>query len=746
MHFLSPYWLYGLLALPLILVVAILLRRSHSNNWEKLVAPRLRKNLVQSAPSTRYWLSLSLFLISLSCVFIALARPYWGESTTLEKVRSRNILLAIDTSKSMLCEDVSTNRLTAAKSIALQMLDQFPNDQIGVMAFAGTTDLIAPLTIDHSAIHEILSQLDAETVSIGGSDLTSAILKGSKILEATKQRSNALIVLSDGEEHDSGIEDAIKEARKTDLQIITIGIGTTAGGTIPDPEAPEGKYRDSNGVTVHTQLYPEGLQQIATETNGAYASIEDRPEAVIAKAIDRMEHFEEDGREQVMPNETYHWFLTPSVAFAILAAFTRAKWRTQSITPLATLLVLSSLSSVETAHAEESWFSKQTNSLFSKPSEKKKAYSALSNKNYDDAAAHFQQAIKYADGDEEAKLSLGLAQALYRQKKWKEASLAYSNALLSSEKSIQQQANYNLGNTLYQSQWSEFEDIGEDNLKDYLTRHLPIPTNNGKKPTESKWGLEDLERFEVNFSSALSKYQNANKLGNASAAAQNIQIVQSHLKTIQELKEALKPEEDKPKEEEPEEEQTEEEKSEEEQSEETQEENDSSADPSQDNTEQNESEDPSEQQGEESNNEQQQESTSQDSEQDQQQQDQQQQDGEPSNDESQQEGEPQDGESENRQPEGEPQNEQQGRDERPARPQDTDEETQQDNDQPNQEQTTNKENKHGRALDQQISEHGYEELEQVQARKLLERHADMQRKPEHYKRTRWQTQNPDIDW
>ena len=526
MHFLTPEWLYALALIPVLAILAILARRSQTRAWQSLVAPRLAGKLINKAPTLRHWIALGLALLSFGCIIVALARPYQGEQKSHEKIQSRNILVAIDTSKSMLCKDVSSNRLTAAKSLSLQMLERFPTDRIGVLIFAGSSNVIAPLTVDHIAIHDTISQLDTNSIPVGGSNLADAVILGVETLEATGKRANALVIFSDGEEHDSGIEEAIEKANKAGVQIITIGVGTPSGGIIPSAQEADGKHRNKKGEVVHTKLHEPLLQELAIKTNGAYTSVNNRPDAVIASAIGKMKSFEQEGRAQTIPHERYYWFVIPAVAFALLSAFVRARWRGNAVF----LMLISGFLSLSPTQveAQDSWLEQQKHKLFTAPADEKRGYEALNNSEYEDAINAFKSARKNTTGEKHAKLSSALGQAMYRSGDYKSASEAFAQAMLSEEKSLQNKAEYNLGNALYRDQWNAFDGIGENSLKDYLMQRL--------QATEGKLTKEDLDQYQKGFSNALEKFQSNS---DSSLSQQNAKASQQVITTIQEVRKAL---------------------------------------------------------------------------------------------------------------------------------------------------------------------------------------------------------------
>ena len=157
MNFLHPGWLALLLILPFILLGAILAFRSQRQVWKKMVAPRLHKQLVTTSSQTRRWIGLALGLCGCALIIAALSRPYVGETTTTEQIASRNIIIAIDTSTSMLVRDGAPDRMSTAKAMAIEVLQAFPEDRVGIIAFSGTAVLMAPLTVDHGAVQETIS-------------------------------------------------------------------------------------------------------------------------------------------------------------------------------------------------------------------------------------------------------------------------------------------------------------------------------------------------------------------------------------------------------------------------------------------------------------------------------------------------------------------------------------------------------------------------------------------------------------
>src|SRR5207244_138924 len=163
-------------------------------------------------------------LLAVACLILALARPQWGFDWEETKQRGLDIVVAIDTSKSMLAEDIAPNRLARAKLAALDLMQQARSDRLGLVAFAGSAFLQCPLTVDDAAFRQSVEALDVNTIPQGGTAIAEAI---ETALTAFKEGDNykTLVLITDGEDHDSGALEAAKKAADGGLKIFTIGIG-----------------------------------------------------------------------------------------------------------------------------------------------------------------------------------------------------------------------------------------------------------------------------------------------------------------------------------------------------------------------------------------------------------------------------------------------------------------------------------------------------------------------------------------
>jgi len=441
MSFSQPEMFVLAALIPLMITAALLATRSRGRAWKRLVAERLRGVLVRAGSSVPRWVSFGLALLGFLCVIASLAGPNAGYEERTETIRGRNLLLAIDISRSMLAEDESPNRLAAALAAAYEVIDQFPNDRIGVIAFSGSAFLQAPLTIDHPAIRETLQQLDpitlaeldAEFLPRGGSDISQAVQLAVDTFKETGQRNNALIIFTDGESHVGGIEDAADAADEEGVTIFTAGFGSQDGAFIPDPNQNDGRLRDRKGNLVFTQLQTDGLRLLARRTGGFHTQGSGRYFADnLETAVAQLDRFEFEGRKRRVAIPRFQWFLFPAIVFFIASILVSTPWRLGR-KPLAAALAFFCL--LPDAEARL---------LPATPAEQ-----ALAAGRHEEALARFRDEIRRSSGERRARLQLGAGTAAYRLGDYPLAAESYSEALLSEDRTVRQEAHYALGNTLF---------------------------------------------------------------------------------------------------------------------------------------------------------------------------------------------------------------------------------------------------------------------------------------------------------
>jgi len=337
MHFADPAWLVLLVLLPLLGTGTLLVARLRRKPWHAFVAPRLRQTLLRRSSPLPRWLALAFLGAACAALIVAIARPQGDAGIKAEKSIGRNVLIALDLSRSMRVKDVKPDRLAQAKVVIYELMDALPNERIGLIGFAGSAHLFAPLTIDHGAVRETVEQVDESWVPLGGSNLTSALRLAISTLKETGQKNNALIFLSDGEKHEGSLNAVIDEAKKSGVYIFAIGVGTEDGGYVPNPDFSNSNMVDRKGKVVLSRLQPEVLRKLATDTNGRYALAGSGTDiaAMVSLAAKDMDAFEMRGRERHVAIEFYQWLVLPAILFLMVAVLAGTRWR--GLKPVAAL-------------------------------------------------------------------------------------------------------------------------------------------------------------------------------------------------------------------------------------------------------------------------------------------------------------------------------------------------------------------------------------------------------------------------
>lgn len=429
MTFASPEWLLCLIALPLLGLAGWLSWKSRGDRWKRLLAPRLRKRLSEVRPSWVHFTALGLGLTGVCGLIIAFAQPESGEEWVEAESEGRNILLCVDISRSMLAEDLSPNRLQASRAAALEILERFPNDRIGVLLFSGEVLIQSPLTIDHGFVEQTLAQLDPNDIPIGGSSLAEAINSGISLLTETGQQSNIMVVLSDGEKSTEGLEAAASAAAAEGVFIYALGMGSLEGSFIPDPRERDGKFRDRSGNVVFSRLDEEALQILAKRTEGFYSrGMGSDFLSKLDSALAEMDRFREEGKHQRVAKPAHQWFVGGGLLLIMISIYLRGL-PLGPAAPLAMLLFMAPLPS-KAGLIDDGVAAMQAG-------ESEAAYD------------HFRAAAKESSGDRAASLYLAAGSAASKARDWKSAVDAFSKAVPADDEAIQQKAHYALATSLF---------------------------------------------------------------------------------------------------------------------------------------------------------------------------------------------------------------------------------------------------------------------------------------------------------
>lgn len=277
------------------------------------------KRLSPESSAFKPFLKLIIILLAFTALILGLVNPKIGTKMETVKREGIDIVFAVDVSKSMLAEDVAPNRLDKSKQIVSQIISNLGNDRIGIVAYAGSAFPVLPITTDYSVTKMFLQSMNTDMVSSVGTSFDDAIRLSSTYFD-DKKTSKLLIMISDGEDHSEGAQEAAEEASKLGIKIITIGVGTTKGGTIPlrNNGVIEGFKKDNNGDVVITKLIEENLEAIAKATKGGYVNGSNTKEVVdyIKNALNNIQKTEFESTEMADFQSQFQWFL--GIAFALL--------------------------------------------------------------------------------------------------------------------------------------------------------------------------------------------------------------------------------------------------------------------------------------------------------------------------------------------------------------------------------------------------------------------------------------------
>ncbi len=321
----SPIYFYLLALLPII--VALFLFNLFWKRKRQAVFADLElfNQLAPEKSSFKPALKLGVLLLALACIIIALVNPKMGTKMETVKRQGIDIVFAVDISKSMLAEDVAPNRLEKTKQIVSQIINQLGNDRVGIVGYAGSAYPVLPMTTDYSIAKMYLQSMNTNMVSSQGTAFNDAIQLAVDFFDV-KDTSKLIILVSDGEDHGDGVEDAVELAKEKGVRIITIGVGTEKGGPIPlrDDKGTIASYKkDQEGQTVITKLYPEVLKKIADNTKSKYIVGTTTKNVVeeIKKSLDKIEKSEFESQQIADFESQYQWFLALGFLLLLVDVF-----------------------------------------------------------------------------------------------------------------------------------------------------------------------------------------------------------------------------------------------------------------------------------------------------------------------------------------------------------------------------------------------------------------------------------------
>ncbi|HVU27679.1 MAG TPA: VWA domain-containing protein [Verrucomicrobiae bacterium] len=447
MRFEHPHLLWLLLVIPPMLALFFWWReRSRQRLLMQFIEARLLASLTVGISLARRKARFTFLILAATFLIVALARPQVGFNLQEVEQNGLDIVVAIDTSKSMLATDITPNRLERAKLAALELMQDAKVDRLGLVAFAGDAFLECPLTIDNTAFQQSVQALNVNSIPQGGTALAAAI---NTALTAFKEKGHykALVLLTDGEDNDEGALAAAQNAAKEGLKIFTVGIGTAAGDLIriTDANGNSDYVRDAQGNVVKSHLNEALLQQIASATGGFYLPLRgaNTMDTLYSQGLEPLP--KSVGKEKLIRryHEQFHWPLAAAILLLLAEMFlperslqTATKSKAQSPKSKVEAAAITALIAV----------------LFLPIGAKASSTSALHDynlHNYTNALAEFTKLSQVQTND--LRLIFNAGDAAYRATNFDLAQSLFQQVTLSPDLRLQQKAFFNLGNAQFQS-------------------------------------------------------------------------------------------------------------------------------------------------------------------------------------------------------------------------------------------------------------------------------------------------------
>jgi Ca-activated chloride channel family protein len=431
---------------------------------------------------------LILVVLAAASLGVAAAGPRWGTRAREGQASSLSAVLALDISKSMLATDVAPDRLERERLFARRILRELPGDRLGLVVFAGRAYVLAPLTVDHSALTLYLDALDPEIVSQGGSSLAAAIIQATDLARGPSETGGdrAVIIVSDGEalEEETQVLAAASYASEHRVTVHAVGVGTVRGSPIPEKNPRTGEVigykRDEAGDVVVSRLNETLLREVASRTGGEYVTLAD-PGATgrIVAAVDRLQRTENATGRQIEQVDRYAIF----VALALLLLAVDALLARRRASPP------SSARPVHSAPAAQAAIVLLALSLTGfGVGDKERGNRLYRAGRYAEAVEAYHEALRGGDTSPELRYNLGTA--LLRLGRYEEAGQYLESALEGIEPDVRRRSYYNLGNRHLEAARAERDPQAQGALLESAVEAYKRALRHAPSDVDAKWNLE----------------------------------------------------------------------------------------------------------------------------------------------------------------------------------------------------------------------------------------------------------------
>lgn len=317
MKFANPEYFYLLIIIPVLLAIYIYSNYRKRERLKLYGNVELLKSLMPDVSNIRPGIKFILTLLAATLLIVALARPQFGSKKETVTRQGIETVIALDISNSMLAEDISPNRLEKAKKIISQLIDKFENDKVGLIVFAGDAFVQLPITNDFISAKMFLETISPTLISRQGTDIGGAISLAMKSFTPNEGVGKAIIVITDGENHEGGAEDAARWAAEKGMNVYLLGIGSLEGAPIPIENTNDYR-RDKEGNVVVTKLNEQMAQEIAKAGNGVYIRVDNTNNAqkILEKEVNKLAKADVTSEVYTEYNEQFEFIVW--IAFILL--------------------------------------------------------------------------------------------------------------------------------------------------------------------------------------------------------------------------------------------------------------------------------------------------------------------------------------------------------------------------------------------------------------------------------------------
>lgn len=277
LRFEDPIYLWMLLIIPILVLVRFIVWQKRKRNLRKFGDPSLLKEMMPDVSKYRPTIKFCLLLSAITILIFMIARPQVGSKISHEKREGIEVLIALDISNSMMAQDVIPSRLEKSKLLIEDLVDHFTNDKVGLVVFAGDAFVQLPITNDYVSAKMFLQNINPSLITTQGTDFARAISLSQSCFTQREHIGRAIIVITDGEDHEGGALEAAREAYKKGINVFILGVGTSKGAPIPDGNG--GYLKDNSGQIVLSALNEQMCQQVAKAGNGVYIHVDNTSDA-----------------------------------------------------------------------------------------------------------------------------------------------------------------------------------------------------------------------------------------------------------------------------------------------------------------------------------------------------------------------------------------------------------------------------------------------------------------------------------